>query len=160
VPSIEELAFLIDKGKYFVWQEMAGDADTTTILSLKEDIIPLADKALAMGTKSVLLKCGIAGMYLKNAKDHSLPGWGGFAAFQDSFVADRVLSAVGSGDASIAGFLAAMLSGGDPAACLELSAAEGAACVTEYDTTSGLLPLDRLKAKIRAGWKTNSIVRA
>ena len=66
--------------------------------------------------------------------------------------ADIVRSGTGAGDTSIAAFLAAVLSGRDPASCIALASAEGACCVTAYDALSGLKPLDELEERIRKGW--------
>ncbi|MEY8354968.1 carbohydrate kinase family protein [Lachnospiraceae bacterium 54-53] len=166
VPSIEELGYVLDRDLYDKWQEKAGGDDITSILSLSEDVEVLAGRALALGTKAVLLKCGAAGMYLKTAPDHVFAeatplkrNWGGISHFQNSFVPDRILSATGAGDTSIGAFLKAMLDGLEPLECLELAAATGASCVTAYDAVSGLLPFDALKEKIRNGWKQQEIIR-
>ena len=58
VPSIEELGYMLDRPLYCKWQEKAGGEDVTGILSLEEDVKPLAARALSMGTRCVLLKCG------------------------------------------------------------------------------------------------------
>ena len=47
---------------------------------------------------------------------------------------------------------AAVSSGRKPEECVALACAEGACCVTTYDTLSGLKPLDELEEKIRKGW--------
>ena len=71
---------------------------------------------------------------------------------QPCFKADTVRSTAGAGDTSIAAFLAAVISGRKPEECVALACAEGACCVTTYDTLSGLKPLDELEEKIRKGW--------
>ena len=82
--------------------------------------------------------------------------WADRRGIQPCFAADQVLSGTGAGDTSIAAFLAAVLNGEDPAMCTALAAAEGACSVTTYDALSGLRPLDELKDRIRAGWKTKA----
>ncbi len=159
VPSIEELGYMLDKELYDKWQERAGGEDITSILSLSEDVEVLADRALKLGAKAVLLKCGAAGMYLKTEAGHFMKGWGDIACFQNSFVPDRILSATGAGDTSIAAFIKAMLDGLRPEECLELAAATGASCVTAYDAVSGLLPFEILKEKIQKGWEQQNIIR-
>ena len=146
VPSIEK------------WQEEAGGEDIPSILSLSEDVEVLADRALKLGAKTVLLKCGAAGMYLKTSAGHFMEGWSGIACFQNSFVPDKILSATGAGDTSIAAFIKAMLEGLRPEECLELAAATGASCVTAYDAVSGLLPFETLKEKIQKGWEQQKII--
>lgn len=166
VPSIEELGFLINRPIYQKWQEKAGDDDITLHLSIKDDLEVLADQVLAMGAKVVLLKCGIAGMYLKTAPEERfikelpvLNGWGGKSIFEDSFVPDRVRSAKGAGDSSIGAFIKAVTDGYSPEQCLQFAAATGACCVTEYDTISGLLTFDKITEKITAGWPKQRLIK-
>lgn len=166
VPSIEELGFMIDKKRYETWQQMGQDEDIMYVLSLENDIKPIAEKALSYGCKAVLLKCGVAGMYLKTSSqedmlqvDEGLVDWGNVEIFQDSFVPDRVLSATGAGDTSIAAFLKAVMEEKSPKESLEYAAATGACCVTTYDTISGLQPFEVLRRRIQAGWKQQHIVK-
>ena len=44
-PSVEELAFMIDRPRYYHWMEKSQGEDVTEILSI-EDICPLADKLM------------------------------------------------------------------------------------------------------------------
>ena len=78
--------------------------------------------------------------------------WSDQTVLQPCFKADIVRSGAGAGDTSIAAFLAAVLDGRKPADCIALACAEGACCVTTYDTLSGLKPLDELEERIRRGW--------
>lgn len=160
VPSIEELGFLLNRPLYEKWQEIADGDDIISILSLQRDVEPIANQALLLGAKAVLLKCGAAGMFLKTASKQAfaagpdiLKGWGDISYFQNSFLPDRILSATGAGDTSIAAFIKAMLVGRPPAECVKLAAATGASCVTAYDTVSGLLPFEKLEEKIINGWE-------
>ena len=165
VPSIEELGYMLDRPLYCKWQEKAGGEDVTGILSLEEDVKPLAARALSMGTRCVLLKCGAAGMYLKTAPEpvwrKFLPeftGWNDISYFEDSYVPDCILSGTGAGDTSIAAFIKAMLDGCGPLECIRLAAATGASCVTAYDALSGLLSFEELRQKMEAGWEKQNII--
>lgn len=159
VPSIEELGYILDRNLYEKWQAKAENGDIIPILSLKEDVEVLADHALSLGAGAVLLKCGAAGMYLKTGPEAFLGEWRGFSYFQDSFLPERVLSATGAGDTSIAAFIKAMLENLPPHECLEFAAATGASCVTAYDAVSGLLPFAQLKRKIQGGWKRQKLIQ-
>ena len=163
VPSFEELLFMLDRERYDSLKAEAGKDDITEILDLDRDIKPLADKCMAMGTRILLLKCGVPGLYLRTAGKEDLLGignmtgmdigaWGGKDLFERSYVAERVVSATGAGDTSIAGFLAGILHGESPEDSLHIAAAAGALSVTEYDAVSALMPLADIKAKIKAGW--------
>lgn len=160
VPSIEELGFLLNRSLYEKWQAIADGEDITSILSLKGDVETIADQALQLGAKAVLLKCGAAGMFLKTASNQAfvngpdfLKGWGEISYFQNSFLPDRILSATGAGDTSIAAFIKAMLERRTPVECVKLAAATGASCVTAYDTVSGLMSFEKLEEKIKNGWE-------
>ena len=163
VPSFEELCWMLDRDRYRRLND-AGGGDITEGLDMEAEALPLAEKALAMGCRIVVIKCGASGMLLRTAGREELAGvgsrlsldvnqWAGRTILQPSFPADIVRSATGAGDTSIAAFLAAVLSGRTPEACVALACAEGACCVTAYDALSGLKPLEQLEEKIRAGWQ-------
>ncbi len=164
VPSIEELCFMLDRKRFEEWQERAAGSDITGILSVEEDIMPFARQCMALGCKVLLLKCGAPGMYYCTADADTLrqvsprveldvDAWAGKEGFEKSYLPDRVLSATGAGDTSIAAFLTAMLEGCPPEECIRLAAATGASCVTAYDSLSGLKSFAELRKKINAGWE-------
>lgn len=170
VPSAEELCYMLDQERFALWQERAKGGDITEILNVEEDIRPLAEQCMAYGAKILLIKCGAAGMYYRTASEHVLSevgkraeldtaGWAGQEGFEASYVPERVLSAAGAGDTSIAAFLTAMLDGYPLKNCLQLAAATGASCVEVYDALSGIKPFPKLQEKISAGWKKNGVQR-
>ena len=161
VPSFEELCWMLDRERYD--RLAAGDGDITDGLNMEAEALPLAEKLLAMGGRVVVIKCGTSGMLLRSADETAMSGigtrleldrelWSRQTVLQPCFRADIVRSTTGAGDTSIAAFLAAVLSGRQPADCLALASAEGACCVTAYDSLSGLKPLDELEERIRRGW--------
>ena len=161
VPSFEELCWMLDRERYD--RLAAGDGDITDGLNMEAEALPLAEKLLAMGGRVVVIKCGTSGMLLRSADETAMSGigtrleldrelWSRKTMLQPCFRADIVRSTTGAGDTSIAAFLAAVLSGRQPADCLALASAEGACCVTAYDSLSGLKPLDELEERIRRGW--------
>ncbi len=163
VPSIEELCFMLDREKLHELQERAAGRDLTEVLDLDRDIKPLAEQCMKLGVKVLLLKCGAKGMYLQTANEKLLgqissrveldaSAWADKAIFERSYKPERILSATGAGDTSIAAFLTALLQGESPKMCLQLAAATGASCVAAYDALSGLKPLEKLKEKIEKGW--------
>lgn len=163
-PSVEELAFLIDRPRYHEWLERSKGGDITSILSVDDDIRPLAEKLLGWGAKVVLIKCGAPGLYLRtNTAEYireiggglgeEMAGWAGQEYFERSYKPDRILSGTGAGDTSIAAFLCAILEGCSWEESLHLAAGTGASCVATYDALSGLKSFDELRAKIAAGWE-------
>lgn len=164
VPSVEELAYMIDQARYRDWLERADGKDVTAILNVERDVKPLGDQLLAMGAKVVLIKCGAAGLYLRTAGEEKIAAigsqmgltpkeWANVEYFERSYQPDDIKSASGAGDTSIAAFLMAILEGYSWKWCLHLAAGTGACCVAEYDALSGILPLAKLKEKIDLGWE-------
>lgn len=159
VPSFEELCFMLDRPRYQALAARGGDM--TAGLDLWRDVRPLGRMALEMGAGVVLIKCGTAGMYYAAAGAGQLAGlpiaadgWAGQEGVQRCFRAEKVLSATGAGDTSIAAFLYAALLGKPVAQAVALAAAEGACAVTAYDALSGLKTLPQLEKEIAAGWPT------
>ena len=161
VPSFEELCWMLDRERY---DRLAADGrDMTDGLDLETEVLPLAERVLSMGCRAAMIKCGTSGMLLRTAGRACMERvgsrleldtgtWSNQTVLQSCFKADIVRSGAGAGDTSIAAFLAAVLSGRKPAECVALACAEGACCVTTYDTLSGLKPLDELEERIRKGW--------
>ena len=167
MPSFEELLFMLDRPKYFELNKAAARNDMTLSADMLRDVKPLADRAVEMGAGIVLIKCGEPGLYYKTASaqtlaglekklGYSLTGWADRQGFEESFVPDRVASATGAGDATIAAFLTAFLSGYPLETCLQLATAEGASCVEAYDSLSGLRSFDEIQAKIKTAGKSGT----
>lgn len=163
VPSVEELCYMLDRERFYEWQERAAGRDITELLDIDMDIKPLADKCISYGAKVVLLKCGVPGMYLQTVDKKTMQGigkrlelnledWAEKKIFERSYIPEQVLSGTGAGDTSIAAFLTAMLEGYPVKCVMQLAAATGASCVAAYDAISGLKSLTELKEKIDAGW--------
>lgn len=168
VPSVEELCFMMDRDRYERLAGRASGRDLTEIISVSEDVKPLADRLIDMGAKVLLIKCGAKGMYYRTSTieamrrigksaNRSFDDWAGLEGFEESYRADRVLSGTGAGDTSIAAFLTAMLRGYPIRRCVQLANAEGTSCVAAYDALSGLRSLDELNRKIERGWPKEKI---
>ena len=143
VPSFEELCFMIDRTKYDTLSHSKGEI--TSNINLETDAKTLAEHALEMGSKHVLIKCGDAGLYYRDGKNEII---------QPCYVPCEVKSAAGAGDACIGAFLATIMMGRPIKECVKYGAAEGACCVEEYDSLSGIKTLDEIDNRIASGWKT------
>ena len=106
----------------------------TSVLDIQRDVKPLAEQAIQMGAKAVLLKCGKPGMYLLCSEKMSEVGrklelnpqaWDGRSIFEKSYRVDNVRSGTGAGDTSIAAFLTALLNGEDPEEAMHLPQQQG-----------------------------------
>lgn len=163
VPSVEEICFMLDRPRYEEWSKRAAGGELVNILR-KEDIAPLAEKCMELGTRVLLLKCGAPGLYYKTGsavmmeKLHELTGinasdWTDREGFENSYLPEKVLSGTGAGDTTIAAFLTAMLEGYSFERCIQLAAAEGASCVEAYGALEGIRALEELERRIDNGWE-------
>lgn len=168
MPSYEELAFMLDKAKLERLRERAKDGNVVRALSISADVEPLAARALALGAKVVIVKCGARGFYYRTAGQERISelekkngrrfggprgSWANREGFEKSYAPERILSATGAGDTAIAAFLAAALQGYDFERSLQLATAAGAACCEAYDALGGLKPLTELERRIDSGWQ-------
>lgn len=105
LPSIEELAFMIDRQQYDSWKKSADGGDITSVLRLSE-IEKLADRLLDWGANIVLIKCGAAGLYLAVGEEKRLKKtriiknvrqWADKRHFEYSYKPHGILSGTGAG---------------------------------------------------------------
>lgn len=142
LPSLNELAYMLRPGL-----DVSELADDTLIPAL-------AGEALAMGAGVVVIKLGNRGLYARTAA--SLPfapdaSWLSRELWAPIFQVD-VVGTTGSGDTTIAGFLAGLLRGQSLEAALTSAVAVGACNVEAADAVSGLRSWDETQARIAAGW--------
>jgi sugar/nucleoside kinase (ribokinase family) len=161
LPSVEEWLFMANRSRFDELSAAVGAADMLHALHVDE-IRALGETALGMGAKVVVLKLGERGVYMRTASDLSGIGRGGPtdpAAWRDremwspGFVPAPLVGTTGAGDATIAGFLAAMLRGASPERALTIATAVGACNVEAADALSGVRSWDETLARIDAGWE-------
>jgi sugar/nucleoside kinase (ribokinase family) len=160
LPSVEELLFMLRRDRFDQLTAQVGAANVLGALAVKE-IVSLADEAMAMGAKIVLLKMGIRGVYLRTATMLSelgrgaptdLAAWANRQLWASCFQPNVVVSTVGTGDVAIAGFLAAVLRDSSPFLALNLAVATGACCVEVAGALGGIRGWEETLARIEAGW--------
>ena len=163
LPSAEELCFMLDRPRLARWLARSGGDDVTAVLDIRRDIAPLGDRLLELGCKVAVIKCGARGLYYRTAGPEQLRGaglplaaeaWADREGFQPAFRPERIVSATGAGDTSIAAFLATALEGQPLERCVARAAAIGACCVEAYDALGGLRPFAELDKRIAGGWPT------
>jgi len=168
VPSVEELAFMLDRPLFDEWTKRADGRDICQIIRIDE-VRSLAETLLSWGAKVVLIKCGTPGLFLaagnaeamqelgkKTGNDFS--AWADVRHFEKSYRPTKVLSATGAGDTTIAAFLYAVLQGYTWEECVQLATGEGATCVETYDAISGLKSLEELSERIKNGWEKQDLL--
>ncbi len=160
LPSVEELLFMLRRDRFDQLTVQVGAANVLGALAV-EEIVSLADESLAMGAKIVLLKAGIRGVYLRTATTLSelgrgvptdLDAWANRQLWTPCFRPNVVVSTVGTGDAAIAGFLAAVLRDTSPALALNVAVATGACCVEVAGALGGVRSWGETLARIEVGW--------
>ncbi len=107
-----------------------------------ETLSSLAEHLLSFGAKTVVLKLGDQGLYVRNA-DHELIA----PCFQVN-----VVGATGSGDCTIAGFIAGLMKNLSLEETLTAAVAVGACCCEAADATSGVPSWETVQQRITTGW--------
>jgi sugar/nucleoside kinase (ribokinase family) len=167
LPSIEELLAALHPETYAALlgkaaaQKTAGGnilpRVTTTLLA------DLSQELLDLGVKVAVIKLGDRGLFLRTAGREALAGMGRAAPADPSAWASKelwapcfkvkVVGTTGSGDASIAGFLSALLRGLGPEEAAMAAVAVGACNVEAPDALSGLRPWEGPLQRAAAGWE-------
>ena len=148
LPSIEEAFFMLDPKKYFKVKSSAGTNNMIDIIE-PEEYSRLASICLQMGSKIVALKAAHRGCYVQtnNLKRNfntesnvkiNLKNWSNRELWCPAFYIEKIASATGSGDSSIAGFLAAFLKGESIEQTLKYANCVGFQNLHQLDAISGI----------------------
>jgi sugar/nucleoside kinase (ribokinase family) len=167
LPSVEETMFMIQRDDFDRLNDKHnGHGDILEELDMNI-LQVLGEKLISYGAKIVVIKCGVKGFYirtqckeiLKNigtALPENLDNWSSRELHEESFHVNSVASATGSGDSSIAGFIAAYINGKTIEESIRIACAVGAQNVQVFDAVSGIKTWDETLDMIK-GWKKNSI---
>lgn len=155
LPSLDETRFMLGRepeteGNESEWREVA-------------------EELLAMGAAVVGLKLGEEGWYLRTTGDRArlaplqtcLPqveAWADRELLAPCFRVE-VVGTTGSGDCSVAGFLAGLAQGLSPEETTTAAVAVGACNVEAADATSGIRPWAEVQARVKAGWERRPVTR-
>jgi len=158
-PSIEELLFILDRGRH---ARLHAGAPLAAVLD-RAALAALAGTLIELGVAVAAIKLGDQGLYLRTSADRDRIGafcaragldadaWRGREVLAPCFAA-HVAGTTGSGDATVAGLLAALLRGEGPAAAATAATAVGACSVEALDPTSAIPAWPEIAARIAAGW--------
>lgn len=135
MPSIEELALMFEPADYLELKHAHPDTDLADAFPV-ETYRRLATKALGMGCGMCVIKTGRRGYYLRSGSSDRLEAFGSSARpgadrwvdrelWAPAYAVEPIVSATGSGDASIAGFLTGFLRGFGPEACMQMGCGAG-----------------------------------
>ncbi len=138
-PSFDELLYMLDRERFDAFE---ASRDPARGLDL-EELNAFGSELLDMGAGSVLMKLGDLGAYVYSEHEQ---------VYSSCFCVD-VVGAIGSGDCTIAGYLAGTLRGLTVSESLECAVGAGACNVEAADAHSGIPDWDSLQRRIGSGWR-------
>jgi sugar/nucleoside kinase (ribokinase family) len=164
LPSAEEVLFFLDREAFLRkrTQAAATGGDSLDLIA-PEEYSRLSDQLLSYGAGVVALKSGHRGFYVRTAGQErlkrfgraqvgDLANWADRELWEPIYDVERVVSATGSGDSSIAGFLTSFLRGERIEQALNYATAAGKQNVMVHDAVSGIKSFAETTALL-ADWK-------
>jgi len=161
MPSLDELLFVLDRPLYE--KSKASDSIAAFLTTEPGLLSSLGERLLELGAGVVLIKLGECGLYLRSAALERIQRLGRAQPPDPAIWANRelwappfrvqVVGTTGSGDATIAGFLSALLRGFSPERALALAVAVGGSNVEAADALSGVPGWEKLIERIQKGWE-------
>jgi sugar/nucleoside kinase (ribokinase family) len=167
LPSIEEGMFFHQRDRFMALSQQTGGGTIIDLLK-GSDYTQLADAFLAYGARMVALKSAHRGWYLKTGSKDRLAGmgparpadldaWADREMWCSAYHVEKIASATGSGDSSIAGFLTAYLRGEPIERCLLCANCVGAQNVRVLDALSGIKTWEETTATVEAKPQQNEL---
>jgi len=153
MPSIDELLYMLNSEKFYKILEKKERIDALLLDQI-------AGQLIDYGAKVVAIKLGDQGLYLRSVRTEKSnlsriinpSDWNDRQLLSPCFVTE-VKGTTGTGDATIAGFLAQLIGGEEPENCMSLATAVGACCVEAVDATGGIRPLPEVVKRVTSGWE-------
>ena len=157
IPSIDELLYMLRTEKFYKISEKKERFDVVLLDQLARQLIDY-------GANVVAIKLGDQGLYLRSHQTEKSnlsriisPSQWNYRQLLSPCFATEVKGTTGTGDTTIAGFLAQLLDGGEPEKCITLATAVGACCVEAIDATGGIRPLPEVVKRVNSGWERLSL---
>jgi sugar/nucleoside kinase (ribokinase family) len=150
---------MLEREKYLKKLEELGGRDFLEELDM-ELAADLGGQLLDMGVSIAVIKCGEFGLFgftkdrqalekIGAAAPSDPESWADRELYSESYLAEDIKSTTGSGDNSIAGFLAALLRGRSFEEAVELACLAGANATRDYSAVGGTESFDAME-KARA----------
>ena len=164
-PSIDELLYMFDAPAH---QRLQAGAPLASVADYAR-LAALGRRLTDMGAAVVAIKLADQGLYVRTTADLArMQAFCGRLGLQvDAWLDREVLSpcfqpqplsgTTGSGDATIAGLLAALLRGEGPCEAATSATAVGACSVEAIDPTSGIPAWTQVAERIAQGWPRQAI---
>lgn len=167
LPSMDEILYMLDRDRFEKMQQAARDGDIAS--QITTDLLDeLSTQLLDMGAAVVAMKLGDQGLYLRTTSDASrlqnagacfsknVSDWLGRQLITPCFQVD-VVGTTGSGDCTIAGFLAGVIKGLSPVDAVTAAVATGACNVEAADAISGVRSWQDMQERIASGWPRRTV---
>jgi len=163
LPSLDEILFMLDRPRWEDLERRRAGAELASFVD-GQVLTDISGRLLAMGAAVVGLKLGTEGFYLRTTQDAARLGdtgrlgvrdaeaWLGRELLSPCFRVD-VVGTTGSGDCTVAGFLAGWAYGLGPEAVMTSAVAVGACNVEAADATSGIPTWRAVCNRVEAGWE-------
>lgn len=161
LPSLVEILFMLRRQAYL---ELVAEGTESRIWDTGAHglVSSVGQELLEMGARVVGLKLGDHGFYVRTADrdalaamgraaPEDLDGWSATELWIPCFQVE-VAGTTGAGDATVAGFLAALLRGRSLEECATMAVAVGACNVEAPDALGGLRDWDETLARVEQGW--------
>ena len=166
LPSAEETLYMLRRETYDSLCRAANGPDFLSLITPKL-LSDVSRELLEMGAKILCMKLGEHGLYLRTAGRSAVASigraqpsrpakWADLELWAPCFEVD-VVGTTGAGDATIAGFLSALLRDLTPEATLTAAVAVGACNVEADDALSGVRPWDETLHRIARGWSRHEL---
>ena len=160
LPSLEETLLMLSPREF---GELLEDSPAVLDRVPADRVSGLGEELISMGVAIVGIKAGDRGLYLRTASAERLTGAGlAVPASTESWTDRELWSSVfeveavgttGAGDATVAGFLFALLNDMSPEETLTAACAVGASSVEAADATTGVRNWQKTQERIKAGWR-------
>ncbi len=159
MPSLEETLLMSYPAQYRIFESRQEHSSAP----LTTELLPrVSHDLISMGPAIVGLKLGTLGLYIRTAdssrlarlgraKPENLSAWANRELWSPCFQVD-VAGTTGAGDATIAGFLAALLRDEPPESCATMACAVGACNVEAADALSGIRSWEQTRDRLQDGW--------
>jgi sugar/nucleoside kinase (ribokinase family) len=159
LPSMEEAFFMLHREEFLARKQRFGGGELLAHIT-PDECAEMTGEFLAMGAGMVCLKSGFRGYYFRSGDAAAFermgpvrPGepqrWANRELWCPAFRPERIASATGSGDSSIAGFLAAFLRGLPLEACLKAANCTGYQNLHALDAVSSIRTWEETRALLR-----------
>ena len=162
LPGLDEILYMLDRKTF---ESLIGEYGEASFMEWidTELLDKLANKLMDMGTSIIAIKLGNQGLYLRTnanvarlanavGQGVALSMWANRQLLAPCFNTN-VVGTTGSGDCTIAGVIAGVLSGNNPVTAITTAVGVGACSTETSDATSGVPSLKTVLNRIKLGWQ-------